>query len=114
MQIKKQPLLNFFSTKNNFIYSITEDFFFFGQTDVRWRKVHLVREVTVHRAAGRGQQTNERRDAVTGKKETEQWNEITKKLECFLPVLQEIFKLFKQILIPVKTQFSHLWTKGLW
>lgn len=36
------------------------------------------------------------------------------KLECFLPVLQEIFKLFKQILIPVKTQFSHLWTKGLW
>lgn len=50
---------------------------------MRWRKVHLVREVTVHRAAGRGQQTNERRDAVTGKKETEQWDEITAKTGVF-------------------------------
>lgn len=43
----------------------------------------MVKEVTVHRAAGRGQQTNERRDAVTGKKETEQWDEITAKTGVF-------------------------------
>lgn len=76
MQIKNNPCLISSQQRTILFIPLLKIFLiFFGQTDVRWRKVHLVREVTVHRAAGRGQQTNERRDAVTGKKETEQWNE---------------------------------------
>ena len=77
--------------------------FFFGQIlGVRWRKVHFsVGEVTVHRAAGRGQQRSEGTGGMWwGEEGNEQWDDLQSKNWSLLytKFLQETFNILQQII----------------